>query len=56
MKKVLALLSIVVLTACGSQNQSNDVVVDTTVVVDSVVQDTVTLPVDTVVGMERITN
>lgn len=48
MKKVLVLLSIVTLTACGSESQPTDSVVDSTTVVDPIVQDTVTPTVDTV--------
>lgn len=46
MKKVIAMFSIVALAACGGQKTSTDVVVDSTVVVDSVEQDTVGVSVD----------
>lgn len=48
MKKIIALLSVVVmLTACGSkQTSTEEVVIDTTAVKDSVKQDTVSVIVD----------
>lgn len=55
MKKVIALFSIVALAACGGQSTSTDVVSDSTVVVDSVKQDSVVVPVDsTSVKVEEV--
>ena len=51
MKKVLAILSIVALTSCGSEATSNEVVVDSSAVaVDSVKLDSAVMVVDSTVG------